>query len=83
MRPKLSLGRISKAVFFILSFSLKSVCHFEKELFGLFPAKTGVSDGFSVHALAYLLASVLDIALYHQALYELFNIVVVLSHVQH
>lgn len=58
---------------------LYSVGNFEYHLFGLFPADTRIGNGLSVDVLVYLLVAVLDVALYHEALYKLADTVVVIA----
>ena len=44
---------------------------------GLFPAEAGVGYRLAVYILAYFLVSVFDIALYHQTLYKLSDVLAV------
>lgn len=56
------------------SMGLKSIRHFEQQFFRLFPAEARVGDGFAVNSLLRLAGAVLNVALYHKTLYELFNV---------
>ena len=44
------------------------------QFFRFFPAKAGVGNGFSINMLADFLAARFDIALNHQAFYQLMNL---------
>ena len=57
----------------MLFFVLKQISHIENEAFCLFPAETGVCDGFAEYLVG-LLASVLKIALYHKSLDQLLDV---------
>ena len=47
---------------------------FKNESFCIIPSKTWICDGFSVNAFANLLAAFFDVALDHDALYEVLDI---------
>ena len=59
------------------------ISNFINELFGGCPAETGIGNGFTVNAVLYLLAAVLDIGLNHKALNHLLNIVAVAHGMEH
>lgn len=56
------------------SMGLKSIRHFEQQFFRLFPAEARVGYGFAVNSLLCFAGAVLNVALYHKTLYELFNV---------
>ena len=53
------------------------ICDPVDQVLRIFPAKTGIRDGFSIDVLADFLAALLDIALDHDTLYEICQFAVV------
>ena len=58
----------ARSVHPIAAVLLQQLSQLVDKFFALFPAKTRISDGFSVYTFSYSLAAVLDIAFYHEPL---------------
>ena len=75
------LGSQENDVFYS-SFLSKLICKIQDQPLGLCPAEAGVGDGFTVDALLCLLRAVLNVALDHQTLNKLLDIVIMAAGVQ-
>ena len=62
---------------FLFQVILNFVCKVVNKVLGLFPAKAGVCDGFSVDSAVGFLTAVLDIAFDHKAFYHFCDVAVI------
>ena len=62
---------------------LAGLCNLEEKTLSLLPAKAGIGYGFSINMIMDLLAAIFDVALDHQSLDQLMDVIAVTAAVKY